>query len=215
MMQNYKKQIYILLVFILIVVFLFSALSIFSSIQIKTNDGLLKVTTSDKKSTITVAQVKSNAQYIGTGVSNVFLKPGDYFVNAQANGLSVSNKVTINRGQTTVIKLNLKNQTYLPSIFSVNFVNFPSFLLNSGITSTQKNILARDIFYFKPTAKKIVFDTSSVLSLVPVGLNPNFKVNFNIAIDDTSYKAVASYTSLNKINLNLYSNKGALVLSDY
>src|SRR5581483_5874892 len=88
-------------------------------------------------------------------------------------------------------------------------------LINIGLSADQVEQIAQDVFQFNPKAATAIINQSSI---TPAPHDPNtdigFSVNFTIAIDGTNYAAVASYTDINNVTLQLSNPSTGSVLYD-
>jgi hypothetical protein len=96
----------------------------------------------------------------------------------------------------------LKAQTQTkPSKSNISFSGTDA-LVSNGLSIGQVNSLEQDLFDYKPVAKKIVIDTSSV---EPGARNPDvaspFTLNFSLTIDGLAFSAAAIYTNLTNLEL--------------
>jgi hypothetical protein len=89
---------------------------------------------------------------------------------------------------------------------NVGFVGIES-LLNYGITDSQINDLEQGLFQYKQSAKIITLDTSSIKPVPhdPSSADVSDVINFNVGIDNTSYRAKLVYFNLTAIHLYLYN----------
>jgi hypothetical protein len=104
----------------------------------------------------------------------------------------------------------LKQQSVAPtsSVDNIYFAGVDS-LLSYGLTTTQESSLEQEFFSFDPSASNITIDTGSI-SLAPY--NPNSSntttsINFNVAVNSTSYKATVTYSNITSLELYLYNIK--------
>ncbi len=199
--------VYLLLVGLLV-------LSILQALNARRTTGILDIKTSDSTSAITISATNTQAALLGTGSAKVRLKPGSYFVMAQAKGLQATQTVTISLHQTTKITLQLTNITpALPSPASITFVNTAA-LLNNGLSSSQVTNLKQLFFTYAPSAKII---SINVPSIQPGARDPNsatvwFSLTFTGSIDESPYNATVEYSGLDTTKLTLTNPTNGSVL---
>jgi len=173
--------------------------------------GILRVSSPDKKSSISVSRNDSTAKFIGVGNAKVRLAPGSYLVGASDNGRQVYGTVIIKKQMAVNLNLNPANAVVFPTVEAVNFSGFDS-LISNGLTSAQVNIIKSGFFRYKPTEKTVAIDTSSV---VPGPHNPDvdigFSLQFNLSLDSKTLKAVVSYSDLTSARLQLFDQQGSAV----
>jgi hypothetical protein len=94
---------------------------------------------------------------------------------------------------------------------STTFQGMSSFI-SDGLTTEQVNSILGAFSRFSPKAKTVSINTGSLVPGPhdPSKLNP-FTIGFNLTIDSTPYKGVASYSDLNSIRLTLYTSTGKQV----
>lgn len=206
-----RRQITLVIVLIYIVVIGMMGYFIASAIQIHDRTGILSVKASDKSAIITISENNHEAKILGTGAATVRLATGSYYLVADANGKQTSAVAHITAGKTASINLDLEHSTFLPSPETISYDNLDS-LINSGITSDQITLIKQYFFAFKPTAQLVNIDPNSVQ---PGPHDPNtsigFTLNFNVRVDDTSYKATLTYPDASSVQLQLFDDQGKVV----
>lgn len=187
-----------------VVVFLGCAYSVVGAIRTAQNTGILRVSTSSPAAVLSISRSGYGAQIIGRGDTSIHLVPGTYHVAATLEGKEFTKVVRVNIGQTTVAKVELKNTHTLPSVDGIDFQNFDA-LTSSGITSSQLGVLKRQLFTFKPLAKHIIINSSTVRP-APHNIatdGGNFKIGFSLSVDSKPYSAIISYHDLSNVKLIL------------
>jgi hypothetical protein len=169
------------------------------------NTGKLTVTSSEEQSDLSISQEGRNAVFIGKGSSTVRLKPGTYRIAGSFDNKQASTMVTIGKDEEVSKHLQLKPLKHTPAIDDIDFANINE-LTDSGLTSAQAAAAEQFLFSYKPTAHKIEVVRGSVQPGPhnPKSADPNFSLNFNLKIDDTAYKASATYPDLTNIGFILY-----------
>ena len=191
------------IVYVFLVVFL--VFSVVQAYNTRESTGVLIVNTSDKTSAITISATNTQAALLGTGSAKARLKPGSYFVMAQAKGLQATQTVTVSLHKTTAIKLQLANaKPLIASPDSVTFINTSS-LLNYGISSSQVTNLKQLLFTYAPSAKIISIDATSIQPGIhdPNSTSPWFSLTFSGDIDGSKYNATLEYSGYDTTKLTL------------
>ena len=182
---------------------------VFQAVNTASATGILKVSSPDKKSSLSVSRTDSVAKFIGVGGAKVRLSPGSYLVGASNNGRQVYETVVIKKQATANLSLDPSKAVVFPTVEAVDFTGFDS-LINSGLTSVQISILKSAFFRYKPTEKTVAIDASSV---VPGPHNPDtdigFSLQFNLSLDSRALKAVVSYSELTSARLQLFDQQGS------
>ncbi len=205
-------SVFIPIAYLLLVVSL--VFSVLQALTIRRTTGILEVKTSDNTSAITISANNTQAASLGTGSARVRLKPGNYYVMAQTNGLRAAQTVTISLHQTTKITLQLASITpVLPSPASITFVNTAA-LLNNGLSSTQVTNLKQLFFTYAPSAKII---SINIPSIEPGARDPSsatlwFSLTFTGSIDESPYNATVEYSGLDTTKLTLTNPASGAVL---
>lgn len=174
--------------------------------------GLVRIKTSDSQALISVTQENHTAAVIGTGNANVRLNPGTYRITAVSGAKQASSAVTIGAKETTSLSLKLTDKPKVPSAASIDFQNTDS-LIDAGLTVQQVSAIKNDLFNFSPSARVITINPQSVSPgpLDHSNPNPTFTLRFNVSVDSKDYGALATYTDLVSIQLQLYNSSGAQV----
>jgi hypothetical protein len=194
-----------LLVIAFCAIIIFAVQQTISGIDALRGTGILVINTSEPAAQISISQENHQAANIGTGNARIRLLPGTYRVAAASAGSQTSAVVTVYKRQTTGTSLDLKKNSGLHSVTSTNFIGTET-LINDGLSVTQVGELEQYFFQYKPSVNTVKIDPASV---EPGPHDPNttspFTLNFNVSIDSASYKAIASYTDLENITLDLYN----------
>jgi hypothetical protein len=167
--------------------------------------GILYVSSSNSQASLIVSQNDRQALLVGIGVAKVRLKPGSYQVSASIAGKQANSTVEVYKKHTTTSHLNPSRLVKLPSVTTINFEGTGA-LINNGLTTQQVSNLEQEFFEFKHSAQTVSINTSSV---EPGPHNPNidisFTLNFTVSIDSITYRAAATYTNLETVQLSLYN----------
>jgi len=183
-----------------------------SAILTRQSTGLLMVTTPTKTTSISISQLKSQAQIIGVGGAKIRLHPGTYQVSANNGNRQATTLVTISKQHTDVLNLNPTKKSKLPSVADIIF-NGTGDLTNSGLTAGQLQNLKEALFAFSPSASKVTVRPGSV-SPGPRDVsspNPIFSMNFRVQIDSAAYNAKITYGISDIVELFLYDSRGSQV----
>ena len=215
MIPSHSKR--LLSVFIAVVYLLLIAYLVFAVLQavtIRRTTGILEVKTSSNASAITISATNTQAALLGTGSANVRVKPGSYFIMAQANGLQASQTITVSLHQKTSVTLHLTTITpSLPSPTKITFMNTDS-LLNNGLSSSQVTNLKQLFFTYAPSAKVISINLPSIQpgARDPNSATPWFSLTFTGSIDESPYNASVEYSGLDTTKLTLTNPTSGAVL---
>lgn len=214
-----------LLVVLYCLVIVLAAWQIIPAFNTYKSTGVLEVNASTSSAQLSISQENHQAAIIGTGSAKVRLLPGTYQVAAIDSGSRASAVVTVYKGRTTHSSLNVSgnnsanstNNNNTPQVRTAEDINFEGTdaLINDGLTTDQVNEMEQYFFQFKSSANTVTIDQNTV---GPGPHNPNvvspFTLNFNVAIDSTSYKATISYTDLNNVTLQLFNPQTGAVVYD-
>ena len=183
-----------------------------SAVITRQSTGLLTVTTPGKTTSISVSQLKSQAQIIGVGGAKIRLYPGTYQVSANNGTRQTTVLVTISKQHTATLNLNPTKKSKLPSVTGILFSGTGA-LTDSGLTAGQLQNLKEAFFAFSPSASKIAVSPDSV-SPGPRDISspsPIFSMDFRVEIDAASYSAKITYGISDAVKLFLYDNHGGQV----
>lgn len=120
----------------------------------------------------------------------------------------------LNQDQKSAILNNQKNK---PSQVTTTYLGFDS-LISHGVSSSQALVAQQDILQFAQSTSK---ETPGTISVAPNSItrppyDPNnppayLSINFNVAIDSTTYKAQLQFPNLTQARLLLFNQAGAQV----
>ncbi len=198
-------------------VILFCLYFVATSINAARTTSVLKVSSTDDKTVLTISQVNKQAEFIGTGQVNIRLKPGTYTVAASQKGKQVFKDVQILKDQNAAVTLDPQDAVILPSVAGIDFEGFDE-LIDGGLTTGQVDRLKSYLFQFKPAAKKMMVSEGSFR---PAPRDPDtaigFSSTFNIFIDSAPHAVKIHYSDPSNpegIRLYLYNSAGTIRLFD-
>jgi len=184
------------------VIYLFVA-----AILARGSTGILVISSTDSKATLSVSQMDKAAKIIGVGKAKARLKPGLYEVAAASNGNQAFQAVSVTAKTSSSITLNPVKATLLPSISNISFSGMNA-LVNHGLTHDQIKDLEHAFFKFKPSASAVNIDSNSIF---PGPIDPNtagFNTRFSVDIDSINYSATIKYIGLSDLELMLFNAAG-------
>ncbi|GEM_PF-3998351 len=198
-------------VFILTFVAVYQLVMVIMTAQ---NTGVLEVSASSTSAWISISQDSRQAKVIGVGTARARVAPGNYLLAATDAGRQVVTVVSVGKKTVTNKYLNLSGSSGLASVDNIQFENMDA-LINSGITTTQINILRQDFYNFNHSAKTVSVIADSV---APGPHNPDvdtsFTMSFGVAVDSNSYSAVIKYSGADSVQLSLFDSRSNIQVYD-
>jgi hypothetical protein len=194
---------------------LFSAYLLVTAVNIAQTTGTVLVTASDAKAVLSISQVDSGADIIGTGSTRIRLKPGSYTLFASTGSKQAATIIRVSQKQVTSVSLKLLDIPRLPSVDNIDFRGM-SGLIDSGLTSDQITVLKQAFFTYKNSSRTVIIDTNSIAP-GPRNSNsadPSFTINFRVSIDSKTYTATIRYADLSNVQLYLYDQATGSIVFD-
>ncbi len=212
--EQFHSNLNRIIVVLYIAVIIFGVYQIISALGPYKTTGLLVIKTSNKSAQLSISEEDHQAALVGTGGAHLRLAPGQYQVAAIAGSQRTTAVVTVTKEHTSTVSLNLNNSSELHSVNDVNFSG-ADMLTNAGLSNDQVSEIEEYLFEFKPTASTISINSGS---FEPGPHNPNaddpFTATFTTTIDSSkAYVVTITYSDLNNVSLQIYSESGALVFN--
>jgi hypothetical protein len=197
-----------------LILFLWLVWAVFSALQTLHTTSLLHITTPDSKATISISSTNTSGRVIGVGHTNVRVHPGTYLIMASNTGKQAMAVETITLGQTVNVKLTPSSQSILPTVDNIQFSGLNN-LLSNGLSATQVANLKKLFFTYKPTAKSVAINTSTIAPGYhdPNGSDLSFSLTFAAAIDGNPFDVTVRYADLTNVVLQLVDSTGNQVFS--
>lgn len=176
---------------------------VISSILVSKNTSVISVTASKPTASISISQANKQAAIVGTGKVKLRLAPGAYQLVAIDAGSRTASVITVQKKHPAKVYLDLNKTSIVRSAANINFLNM-DFLVGNGLSNTQIGQLEQYFFGFNDDANKVAVDPSSIKVISHDRNTGVFNLGFDVTVDNVPYKAVASYSNINSIHLNLF-----------
>jgi hypothetical protein len=184
-----------------------------TGILLRQSTGTATITAFDNTANISVSQLGTNAQIVGTGTANVRLKPGSYLVAASAKGHISTEQFSVTAKKHTQLTIAYTQGTPLPTSENINFSL--NELVIHGLNDAQIANLKELFFKYKKTAKTVSIDQGSVERQYRVpDSNDPYVLNFTGKVDSQSFKGTITYTNTQDIELTLIDPQSGNQLFD-
>lgn len=190
---------------------IFAVYTIVSSVIIHQQTGVLKVTSTDPKATISISQNNKQAAVIGTGSSSARLKPGVYRIVANNGSGHAFGATAVFARRTSDILLSIGSSSYLRTSADVSFVG-TNVLVDHGLSANQLYSLKKSFFSYNNKAKEVKISNVKATPHKRDSASTYNSMTFDVTIDGKEYTAKIEYSGLSDgAQLYLYDNFGTQV----